>query len=127
MEEMEIKSTHSNTRLRFFDMKGDEFHASLTSPGYSGTVKVWEADGLVDLFTFMEKNWKGWNGEEKWSSVEGEFSIACTHDKLGHITLSIEMHQDFGSLEPWRLKASLVVDAGQLDVISKDARTFFKA
>lgn len=129
MEEMEIKSARSSTHLRFFDIKGDEFHASLTSPEFSGTVKVWaytDAHGIANLFESMAENWRGWNGEKKWASIEGEFAIACIHDKLGHITLNIEMHQDFGSEETWRLKGNLVVDAGQLEAISKDAKMFFK-
>ena len=123
---MEIKSSHSATRLRFSDIRGDYFHANLTNPEYSGTVKIWaytDAHYLVDLLASMAENWQGWTGEKKWSSIEGEFSITCTHDKLGHISLDVEMHQDFE--EPWRLRASLLVDAGQLEKIAKDANKFF--
>jgi hypothetical protein len=128
MKEMEIKSAHSGTRLRFSDIQGDYFYATLTSPEYSGTVRIWAytaSYGLAELFEAMAKQWRGWTGEMNWSSIEGEFAITCTRDKLGHITLNIEMRQDFGDLEPWRLRAGLVVDAGQLDRIAKDARKFF--
>ncbi len=128
MKEMEIKSAHSATCLRFSDIQGEYFYASLVSPEFSGSVRVWaytDSQWLAALFTEMAENWQGWKEELKWSSIEEEFTITCTHDKLGHITLYVEMHHDFGSLEPWRLKASLVVDAGQLETISKDAKKFF--
>lgn len=129
MEEMRIKSAYSNTHLRFFDIKGDEFHASLTSADYSGTVKVWaytDIHGMANLFESMAENWHGWSGEKKWASIEGEFAITCVHDALGHITLSIEMHKEFGSAEMWRLKGTLVVDAGLLEAIANDAKLLFK-
>lgn len=80
----------------------------------------------MKLFETLAENWKGWSEEKKWSSIEGEFAITCTHDKRGHIKLDIEMHQEFGSSEPWRLRASLVLEAGQLERIAKDAKEFFK-
>ena len=130
MEEMEIKSAHSGARLRFSDIQGDYFYATLTSPEYSGTVRIWaytDSHGLANLFTSMAEKWRGWTEEMKWSSIEGEFSMTCSRDKLGHITLNIELRQEFGDLEPWRLRAALVVDAGQLETIAKDARRFFAA
>jgi hypothetical protein len=129
MEEIEIKSAHSASLIRFFGIEGDYFRVEMTNPEYSGAVRVWaytDAHGLADLFAIIAENWKGWQGEKKWSSIEGEFSIIATSDKLGHISLSVEMHHDFGATEPWQLKSTVVVDAGQLDAIAKDAKAFFK-
>jgi hypothetical protein len=126
---MEIKSAESDTRLRLSDLQGDYFLGNLTGRNYSATVRIWaytDAHGLVDLLEGMAVSWRGWSGEKKWSSIEGEFSISCTHDKLGHISLDIEMQQDFGTPEAWRLKATLLIDAGQLEAIAKDAKMFFK-
>ncbi len=128
MKEMEIKSAHSATYLRFSDIQGDHFYATLTSPAYCGTVEVWtdmDPYGLVAFFEAMAEKWRGWTGEMKWSSFEQEFAMTCTRDKLGHITLDIEFRHDFGDLEPWRLNAGLVIDAGQLGAIARDARKFF--
>ncbi len=101
----------------------------MTNPEYSGAVHVsafTDAHGLPNFFEVIAKNWKGWQGEKEWSSIDGEFTIIAKSDKLGHISLAIEMRQDFGETEPWRLKATVVVDAGQLDDIAKDAKDFFK-
>lgn len=129
MDEFEIKSAHSASRIRFFGIERDYFCVEMTNPEYSGAVRVWaytDAHGLADLFASIAENWKGWLGEKKWSSIEGEFSIIATSDKLGHISLVIEMHHDFGATEPWCLKATVVVDSGQLDAIAKEAKDFFK-
>ena len=130
MEEFEIKSAHSAARIRFFGIDGDCFHVEVTNPESSGTVGVWaytDANGPADFFAVLSENWRGWQGEKKWSSIEGEFSIVATTDKLGHISLTVEMQHDFGAAEPWRLKATVVIDAGQLEAIAKDAKAVFKA
>jgi hypothetical protein len=128
MHEMEIKSAHSGARLRFFELRGDYFRAALTSNMYSGSLKVCaytDAHGLADLFQDMAANWQGWNGKKVWASIEGEFSLSCTHDKLGHITIDVMMNEDFGSRETWNLRASLVIEAGQLEAIAAHAKEFF--
>jgi hypothetical protein len=126
MTEIEIKSAHSATRLRFSNLEGDYFLASLNNPEYSGAVRVWEyteSEGLAGLFKTLADDWRGWDGERAWSSIEGEFSITCSHDRLGHVTLDAAMHHDFGALEPWRVRGSIVVDAGQLDAIYRSVRS----
>jgi hypothetical protein len=54
MKEMEIKSAHSATCLRFSDLQADRFYATLTRPAYSATVEVWPSYtgsyGLVEFF-----------------------------------------------------------------------------
>ena len=126
---MEIKSSHSGTILRFSEIDGDYFHVSIENPIFSGTVRAWgytDAHGLVRLFDSLAKDWKGWNGNRDWETIEGEFKISCSHDGLGHIRMSVEIQQDFGSDEPWKLKAGLIVDAMQLDQIAKDAKNLFQ-
>ena len=129
MEEFEIGSAHSASRLRFFGMEGDYFRVAIAGLEYSGAVRVWaytDAHGLANFFAEMSENWRGWVGEKKWSSMEGEFSIVATSDNLGHIRLSVEMHQDFEATEPWSLKATIGVEAGQLGSIARDAVDFFR-
>ena len=127
---MEIKSAESDTNLRFSDIQGDYFLASLAGHNFSATVRVWaytDPHGLDNLFQTMATSWRGWDGEKKWSSIEGEFAISCTHDKLGHIMFDIEMKQDFGTPETWHLKVHIVVEAGQLEAIAKEAKKFFRS
>ena len=58
---------------------------------------------------------------------KGEFLLVCTHDKLGHITLDVHMHQAFGAPERWRISANVVVDAGQLVAIAREVKELFQA
>jgi hypothetical protein len=129
MEEFEIKSANSASKMRFSGIDEDSFRFEITSPEYSGAVRVYaftDAHGLANLFASFAQAWQGWQGEKKWSSLEGEFAIVATSDKLGHVRMDVEIHHDFGATEPWRLKAAIVVDAGQLGAIAKDAEDFFK-
>jgi hypothetical protein len=130
MEELEIKSARSGTRLRLFDMQDEHLWASMSNSEFSGTIQIYMYRGLEDLvalFESMAENWRGWIGKKSWSSFEGEFVLGCMHDKLGHIAMEVEMWHGRGRWEPWYLKASLVVDAGQLEAIARDAREFLRA
>jgi hypothetical protein len=129
MTEMEIKSSYGGTNMQFSELEGETFRATISSRDYTGTVKVSsypDNQGLAKLFVSMAKEWRGWHDEKSWSSLEGEFAISCTHDRLGHITLNVTIDQEFGLTETWRLRASIAIDAGQLESISKDAARFFK-
>jgi len=129
MKEIEIKSTQSNTTLTLFSLEGEFFYAKISNLAFSGTVRVstyTDPMGISNLFKEMATEWAGWDKEKKWSSIEGGFSITCKHDKLGHITIEINMDKDDGSPEPWRLTTNLVLEAGQLDEISNSVKIFFE-
>jgi hypothetical protein len=130
MDAFEIKSASSASRLRFFGIEGDYFRVEITNPEYSAAVRVWaytDSHWLANLFQSIAEEWRGWQGEKKWSSIEGELAVAATSDRLGHISLAVEMRQNYEQGEPWKLKATIIVDAGQLDAIARNAKQFFQA
>jgi hypothetical protein len=69
----------------------------------------------------MAQNWKGWEGKKNWYSPEGDFSLCCTSDNLGHITLAVELGEHKGySPEWWSVKCEIHIETGQLDRIAKE-------
>jgi hypothetical protein len=124
-----LKSARSASTLTLSDIVGDCFTASYSSPQVtvSREVSGYEACGpLVDLFQSMARDWKGWDGERAWSSIEREFSVSAAADRLGHVSLSLRFRR-FDVSEPWSISVQLQIEAGQLEVIARHVTAFFSA
>jgi hypothetical protein len=125
---VEIPSCDGRRSLRFHSRRGDYFDASVEGDGPRASVRVWgytDCDFLVDLFESLARDWRGWEGERSWSSIEGEFSIAAGTTKAGHVTLALTLrHNDFK--DHWRLDVSVFTEAGQLERIAREIATFFR-
>lgn len=58
-------------------------------------------DGLPEFFEKLAEDWRGWDGERRWVSLEGELAVGATNDRRGHCSFTIEV-QD--GLDPnWTL------------------------
>jgi hypothetical protein len=78
----------------------------------------------ADLFADMTQQWTGWPGELVWDSLEGELALRCRHDGLGHIAIRVELCS--GPMpDDWRVAATVMTEAGQLDTIARRATVFF--
>lgn len=78
---------------------------------------------LVRFFEDLAENWKGFNGEKEWSSLEGEFSLTCTSDSLGHFVLNATISNN----EDTRYaRKTIFIESGQLEKIALEAKRFFK-
>ena len=115
------------TELRLRDSEGPEyFEVHISGPNVSAHARVYGymSSGLPELFESLAQNWKGWDGERLWSSLEGEFSLSATADRLGHIWLGYRLRGDVGG-QTWELKGRLLLESGQLDAIARDIRAFW--
>jgi hypothetical protein len=76
------------------------------------------------LFADMARSWSGWPGELVWESLEGELALRCSHDRLGHISIRIELRS--GDMpDDWLVVATVMAEAGQLEDIALRATVFF--
>ena len=128
MPEVIIKSADSSASLVFSDIEGDYFTARFLSPELNVSKRVWgytDCELLVDLFEYLAQEWKGWDGEKNWSSLEGEFSVSCSADKKGHVHLRLKFKQHEGR-EPWAAEPSLNLEAGMLEGVARNVRRFFR-
>jgi hypothetical protein len=76
-------------------------------------------DDLAGFFAGMAKNWRGWDGERVYESIEHELRITGRH--LGsRVHLAVELDQTAVG-DGWRARATFTVDAGeQLSAIADD-------
>ncbi|KUM34892.1 hypothetical protein AR689_12405 [Arthrobacter sp. EpRS71] len=82
-------------------------------PGLNATKDVWDFDGWSGLLSFFEdlaSNWRGWDGDKNFDSIEGDFRLAAKHD--GHIHLALELRES-GRSTPWTAMGELILDPGE--------------
>lgn len=109
------------------DGRGD-LTARLTHGGLTAETSVyaysWAGfDGLDSYFADMLGDWRGWNGERAWSSLEGELGLAARHD--GHVRIRVSLQDSTHST--WTATAELKLDAGeQLAEASRGLTDLFK-
>ena len=102
-------------------------HAELSLPHLRASTKagiVWGVDAsLSEFFDDLAKNWRGWKGLKKWEAYEGGLCLSCTTDRLGHITVTVELRE--GSPERWLVRGDVPLDAGQLEPLAWEMRDFY--
>ncbi len=127
MDSVVIKSGNTSATLTFSEHEGDYFSVTYESKAIKVYKRVWgytDCDFLVNLFEFIAKEWRGWEGVQEWASIEGEFSVSANCDNLGHVLLDITI-KEYSGPEEWRIEVSLGLDAGQTEDIAKKVRRFF--
>ena len=113
--------------MRFHSRNGDYFIASIDGDGPQAAVRVWgytDCELLVDLFESIARDWRGWQGERTWSSIEGEFHIAVSTTSTGRVTIAVQLAHNDGE-DGWRLTIPVFAEAGQLESIARHVAAFF--
>jgi uncharacterized protein DUF6228 len=123
-----IKSSCSDREFRFLSIEGEYFTVEFTSKAVAAKRRVWAyTDGnlLVKMFESMASAINGWQGQVEWSSIEGERTLTCLCDKLGHVHVDVDLKDDANGGERWSVSSRIQSELGQLPRIASDARRFF--
>lgn len=103
-----------------FWVRATVFNLSAVGQVYAG----YASQHPADLFADMARQWSGWSGELVWESSERELVLRCSHDGLGHIAIRVELRS--GCMpDDWRVEATVMAEAGQLEAIARRAALFF--
>ena len=79
----------------------------------------------IGLFEEMAIEWRGWDREKSWGSLEGEFDLTETSDSTGHVTLLASVYSR--TFPPCaKMICEFYIESGQLDKLNKQALEFFK-
>lgn len=74
---------------------------------------------LIDFFKALSADWRGWQGERSYDSLEGDLRLTATHDGR-HVRLAVTLRQS-AVADGWSASAVLSVDPGeQLSAIASD-------
>lgn len=116
------RDDQSSLRLEAYDR--DYFRAELRGLNLHAQARVgiYLSTGLAGLFGEMASQWRGWEGRKTWSSLEGELHLTAEADRTGHVTLVAQLKE--GAPSVWSLELVLVVEAGQLERLAREAHAF---
>jgi uncharacterized protein DUF6228 len=124
--EFAIRSNRGSDQLVLWTVKPrDEWRARLDFGDLVAEAKVYErysrdALHLDAYFAELTRQWRGWAGVREWESLG--LRLGARHDGLGHVTLEATLDQDYTMADRWRVRAALVMDAGSLDALAREAR-----
>jgi hypothetical protein len=125
VSEFILSSAREGGRLEIRAARGDRWLVTISLPNLSASaeVDVFAYDGertLALLFRRLAEDWRGWDGERGWSSLEGDFDLSATHDGLGHVALAVRLRSGPYE-EDWLVQGTIWVDAGQLNAVARNA------
>ena len=107
--------------------RADYFRADLSCGPMEATFEFYEMNigALRDFFAELAAAWRGWDGELRWRSLEGDIDLLAAHDKLGTVTLRVGLRSDVyepkGAGHVWTATGLLFLDAGGLDELPRRA------
>jgi hypothetical protein len=126
MGELVIPSNRGSDLLALWTITPrDQWRARLDFGDLVAETKVYErysrdALQLDAYFADLATQWRGWAGAKEWESLG--LRLSARHDGLGHVTVEATLDQDYATADRWRVRASLLLDAGGLDALSRAAR-----
>ena len=122
-----LSDEHNGVSTRSSRGSLESVHALLALPHLRAETQVHLADAalerdLASFFGGLAEDWRGWEGARAWATYEGGLALACMHDRLGHISVSVELREYSG--QGWLVRGDVPVDAGQLDPLARDLAAF---
>jgi hypothetical protein len=132
--EFVIQSAHGKATLTFVGSipggrgaeDGYDVQVLLAGGGVEASERVWDhlPQYWAEFFLAMARDWRGWEGERTIESREGQLRLACSADKLGHVSVRVTLRGDPAGSD-WRAEDTLYLDAGQLDELAQRATDYF--
>jgi hypothetical protein len=108
-----------------FNRNLEYFTVELFDPEVRARMRVYayEPSYLAAFFEDLAWNWRGWDADKSWESVEGECKFSATNDRRGHVDLTVSLRPSL-NLHRWRFEGHVLIEAGQLDSVAEWVRTF---
>src|SRR5688572_28385461 len=120
LSEQEGLAEPGGTEFYRVTLRENEFEASIRVYAFDPT-----EDGLPKFFASLGRDWKGWDGERRWSSLEGEFELRCEHDSTGHVITTATIRSNrYG--HGWMGEIRFDIAGGKLDKIAAEVDLFFR-
>jgi hypothetical protein len=102
----------------------DAFMARLRAPGLNAEVAVFHFGGdfLGKYFADLATNWRGWDGDRDWRSLEGALEFHASISKAGAVLIQVVLRNsaDF----TWRVTYDFGIENGDLDMLAREAAAF---
>ena len=119
-----IHSSDDGARFELTRHNRGNLIAELNGRGLQASVLVssYMFEGFASFFGGLATNWKGWQGERVWNSLEGELTLKAMSDRTGHVHVVVNVRD--GAPPRWELSVVVALEAGQLDGLAARAHVF---
>ena len=106
------------------DLEDGYWDTTLSCGSLNASLQFYEIrlGGLAEYFEGLAADWRGWSGERRWESLEGDVRLLAVHDGRGTITLRAGLQTEAFAQHRWTASAELLLDAGGLDGLARQAR-----
>ncbi|MGY0003916.1 DUF6228 family protein [Micromonospora sp. I033] len=86
-----------------------------------------EEPDLVAFFAGLAGDWRGWDGERSWRSLDASMWITARHDGKGQVSLGATLQQRSHSPDAWLARVVITVEAGeQMSSLVADLRSHLR-
>ncbi|HEY1404471.1 MAG TPA: DUF6228 family protein [Pyrinomonadaceae bacterium] len=132
---LEIKSATGEGALEIAGWQTDDpsrrleyLDVTLTAGGLRASTRIYNLDfggDVGDLPAFLQdvaRNWRGWPGEKRWESIEGDLKLTCTITTLGLFKIVVELHSCDDDPFTWEARCQLELESWQLDALAGQAK-----
>ena len=102
----------------------DTYQARLRGEGIDATVAVFHdaGDFIGAYFSELAANWRGWDGERSWRSLEDALEFHASISKSGAVTLRVCLRNS--DRFTWCVTYDFSIENGSLDALAEAARAF---
>lgn len=106
------------------DLEDGYWNATLSCGSLHASLRFYEIrlGGFAEYLEALAEDWRGWSGERRWESLEGDVELIAVHDGRGTITLRTHLRTEAFAQHRWNASAELMLDAGGLDRLARQAR-----
>jgi Family of unknown function (DUF6228) len=92
-------------------------------------IPIADAAAFLRFFEDLAEHKKGWVGEKKVASLEGQFAITCTYEGKSYrpeVSMDVYCALDYPSFDPnWTVQLHMDVDPDSLEDVAVQARAAF--
>jgi hypothetical protein len=102
----------------------DTKEVSPDCPPQAATEATQDGEQLAKLFAQMANEWRGWEGEKIWRSLDGELNLAFRHDGIGAINAKVRMRDE--TMVNWVVEGELALELGSLDGLAAGIKEYLR-
>jgi hypothetical protein len=101
------------------------YEARLSTEAGECSAVVWEYNsGLAAFVRALADDWRGFEGERRYATIEGQLTLTCRHDGRGTVACRFELRQPWPP--GWSMSADIDFGAGaHLERIATEVEQFF--
>jgi hypothetical protein len=125
MEDLHLEIASHNLTLRLVEPTPETYVARLIAADMQAEAPVFHFGGdyLGRFLANLARDWRGWDGQREWSSLEGTLALRASISKAGEVTFEVSIDE---RTSRWHSGGHIRVENGRLDDVAARAEAFCK-